>query len=168
MDFRVVDDDRVFLRAEFRRIVEEDAVDLLLRILELAAVEQEAADMDGEGPRDVQETVAVVGIEQKDGKSCTPEQALAAAKRELREETGYESDSWSHLLTVPSQATLSDNLAWIFRAENCRPAAAQRLDDMELLDVQKHSPAEIEEMIFSGRFQQAVHITAWLLAARKA
>ena len=39
---------------------------------------------------------------------------------------------------------------------------------MELLDVQKHSPAEIEEMIFSGRFQQAVHITAWLLAARKA
>ena len=90
------------------------------------------------------------------------------ALRELREETGYESDSWSHLLTVPSQATLSDNLAWIFRAENCRPAAAQRLDDMELLDVQKHSPAEIEEMIFSGRFQQAVHITAWLLTARKA
>lgn len=108
------------------------------------------------------------GIEQKDGKSCTPEQALAAAKRELREETGYESDCWSHLLTVPSQATLSDNLAWIFRAENCRPAAAQRLDDMELLDVQKYSPAEIEEMVFSGRFQQAVHITAWLLAGRKA
>lgn len=108
------------------------------------------------------------GIEQKDGKSCTPEQALAAAKRELREETGYESDCWSHLLTVPSQATLSDNLAWIFRAENCRPAAAQRLDDMELLDVQKYSSVEIEEMVFSGRFQQAVHITAWLLAGRKA
>ena len=108
------------------------------------------------------------GIEQKDGKSCTPGQALAAAKRELREETGYESDCWSHLLTVPSQATLSDNLAWIFRAENCRPAAAQRLDDMELLDVQKYSPAEIEEMIFSGRFQQAVHVAAWLLAGRKA
>ena len=108
------------------------------------------------------------GIEQKDGEPCTMEQALAAAKRELREETGYESDCWSHLLTVPSQATLSDNLAWIFRAENCRPAAAQRLDDMELLDVQKYSRTEIEEMIFSGRFQKAVHVAAWLLAGRKA
>ena len=121
-----------------------------------------------QGIRTVTTEFPAGGIEQKDGDSCTMEQALAAAKRELREETGYESDSWSHLLTVPSQATLSDNLAWIFRAENCRPAAAQRLDDMELLDVQKHSPAEIEEMIFSGRFQQAVHITAWLLTARKA
>ncbi len=108
------------------------------------------------------------GIEQKDGKPCTMEQALAAAKRELREETGCVSDCWSHLLTIPSQATLSDNMAWIFRAENCRPAAAQRLDDMELLDVQKYSPTEIEEMIFSGRFQQAVHVAAWLLAGRKA
>jgi ADP-ribose pyrophosphatase len=38
---------------------------------------------------------------------------------------------------------------------------------MELLDVQKYSPNEIEEMIFSGRFQQAVHVAAWLLARRQ-
>ena len=106
------------------------------------------------------------GIEQKDGEASTLEQALAAAKRELREETGCESDQWTHLLTIPSQATLSDNTAWLFRAENCRPAASQRLDEMELLDVRKYSPAEIEEMIFSGRFQQAVHVAAWLLARR--
>ena len=67
LDFRVVDDDRVFLRAEFRRIVEEDAVDLLLRILELAAVEQEAADMDGEGSRDVQKAVGFIGIKNENG-----------------------------------------------------------------------------------------------------
>ena len=108
------------------------------------------------------------GIERKDGEPCTLEQALSAAKRELREETGCESDCWTHLLTIPSQATLSDNMAWIFRAENCRPAAVQRLDDMELLDVQKYSPAKIEELIFSGRFQQAGHVAAWLLAGRKA
>ncbi len=107
------------------------------------------------------------GIERKDGKACTMEQALSAARRELREETGYESDSWSHLLTIPSQATLSDNYAWIFRAENCRPAASQSLDEMELLDVRKYAPEEIEQMIFSGRFQQAVHVTAWLLTRRK-
>ena len=108
------------------------------------------------------------GIERKDGEACTMEQALSAAKRELLEETGCESDCWSHLLTIPSQATLSDNLAWIFRAENCRPAASQKLDEMELLDVRKYSAEEIETMIFSGRFQQAVHVAAWLLAGRKA
>ena len=108
------------------------------------------------------------GIERKDGESCTMEQALSAAKRELLEETGCESDCWSHLLTIPSQATLSDNLAWIFRAENCRLAASQKLDEMELLDVRKYSAEEIEAMIFSGRFQQAVHVAAWLLAGRKA
>lgn len=107
------------------------------------------------------------GIERKDGASCTMEQALAAAKRELREETGYESDAWTHLLTIPSQATLSDNMAWLFRAENCRLAASQKLDEMELLDVRKYSPEEIEKMIFSGRFQQAVHVAAWLLARRE-
>ena len=106
------------------------------------------------------------GIEWTDGASCTPEQALAAAKRELREETGYESDAWSHLLTIPSNATLSDNYAWLFRAENCRPSAAQKLDEMELLEVRKHTPEEIESMIASGNFQQAVHVAAWLLSQR--
>jgi hypothetical protein len=30
------------------------------------------------------------------------------------------------------------------------------------------SALSIEELIFSGRFQQAVHVAAWLLAGRKA
>lgn len=121
-----------------------------------------------QGIRQVTTEFPAGGIERKDGESCTLEQALTAAQRELREETGYVSDHWTHLLTVPSQATLSDNYAWIFRAENCRPAAEQKLDEMELLDVLKYTPAEIEEMIASGRFQQAVHVAAWLLACRRA
>lgn len=119
------------------------------------------------GLRQVTTEFPAGGMERKDGEQCTAEQALAAAKRELREETGYESDTWIHLLTIPSQATLSDNYAWIFRAENCKPVAGQELDEMELLEVRKHTAAEIENMIFSGRFQQAVHVTAWLLACRK-
>ena len=57
------------------------------------------------------------GIERKDGKQyggeddLSSEDALAAAKRELREETGYESDEWTHLLTIPSNATIADNYA---------------------------------------------------------
>ncbi len=119
-----------------------------------------------QGIREVTTEFPAGGIERKDGEPCTPEQALAAARRELLEETGYGSDCWTHLLTLPSQATLSDNYAWIFRAENCRPAGPRKLDEMELLETVKHTPAEIEAMISSGRFQQAVHVAAWLLASR--
>ena len=121
-----------------------------------------------QGIRQVTTEFPAGGIERKDGEACTLEQALTAAQRELREETGYVSDRWTHLLTVPSQATLSDNYAYIFRARNCRLVSGQELDDMELLNVRKVTPGEIEEMIFSGRFQQAVHVAAWLLACRRA
>ena len=94
------------------------------------------------------------------------EDALESAKRELLEETGYESDEWTHLLTVPSNATIADNYAHLFAARNCRKVAGQDLDDTEYLNVVKHSAAEIEELIAGGGFQQAMHITAWLLAGR--
>lgn len=94
------------------------------------------------------------------------EDALAAAKRELLEETGYLSSEWKHLLTIPSNATISDNFAHVYMAKNCRMAARQHLDETEFLNVELHTPQEIEELIRTGRFQQAVHVMAWLLARR--
>ena len=102
-------------------------------------------------------------IEKKDGE--TPEEAaLRGAQRELREETGYVSDSWRHLLTIPSNATVSDNYAYLFAAENCRKVAGQDLDEMELLRVQKHTAEELDSLLAGGAFQQSVHALAWLLA----
>ena len=112
------------------------------------------------------------GIERKDGKEyggsddLSAEDALAAAKRELMEETGYESKEWKHLLTVPSNATIADNYAHLFKAENCRKVTGQNLDDTEFLNVEKHSAEDLEKLIHEGHFQQAMHITAWLLALR--
>ncbi len=113
------------------------------------------------------------GIEPKDGEAHDPgspeavARALTAAQRELLEETGYESDEWEHLLSLPSYATMSDNYAHVFRARNCRLTGTQHLDEMELLRVQLLTPAEIEGLIQSGNFQQAVHVMAWLLAQRQ-
>lgn len=91
------------------------------------------------------------------------EDALDAAKRELLEETGYESDEWTHLLTIPSNATISDNYAHIYSARNCRKVSGQDLDDMEFLNVVTHTDEEIEKLIYSGDFKQSVHVMAWLL-----
>ncbi len=105
---------------------------------------------------------AVSGTEA--GGMSDSEDALAAAKRELLEETGYMSSEWTHLLTIPSNASISDNYAHIYMAKNCRMAARQHLDETEFLHVELHTPQEIQELIRTGRFQQAVHVMAWLLA----
>ena len=112
------------------------------------------------------------GIERKEKKEygdatdVASEDALIAARRELLEETGYVSDEWTHLITVPSNATIADNYAYIFRAKNCRKVSGQSLDETEFLNVTKCSENEIEKMIYSGKFQQAVHIMAWLMSRK--
>ena len=110
------------------------------------------------------------GIEQKDGREygdrAAGEDALECAKRELMEETGYASSDWTHLLTIPSNATVSDNYAHIFLAKGCRKRGEQNLDETERLDVIRLTADEIEELIHTGRFQQSVHVMAWLLARR--
>lgn len=139
-----------------------------------------ASDIDGnylcvrqfrQGIREVTTEFPAGGIERKDGIEYgdrkAAEDALLAAKRELKEETGYESDEWSHLLTVPASATISDNYAHIFLAVNCRKTGSQSLDETEYLRVVRHTAPEIEELIYTGRFQQSVHILAWLLVKEK-
>lgn len=108
------------------------------------------------------------GIERTDGKEygsgdVSAEDALSAARRELLEETGYESDEWTHLLKIPSNAAIADNYAYIFAAENCRKVSEQELDETEFLKVELISPAALDEMIRRGEFQQAMHVLAWEL-----
>lgn len=121
-----------------------------------------------QGIRQVTTEFPAGGIERVSGKEYGSneyiETALEAAKRELAEETGYVSPDWEHLLTIPSNATLADNYACVFRAKNCRKESEQKLDETEVLTVDKLSAEEIEALIHTGKFQQAVHVMAWLLA----
>lgn len=43
----------------------------------------------------------------------------------------------------------------------------QSLDETEFMNVKKLTAQEIETLIAEGKFQQADHIVAWLLALRK-
>ncbi|MCR5592050.1 MAG: NUDIX hydrolase [Lachnospiraceae bacterium] len=125
-----------------------------------------------QGVRKVTTEFPAGGIERNDGKQygagyASREDALLAAKRELAEETGYESDDWSYMLTIPENATIADNYAYIFRARNCRRVSGQKLDDTEFLNVTKHSAAELEKLIADGDFPQAIHIMALLMSQRE-
>ncbi len=94
---------------------------------------------------------------------CTQEVLLDNAKRELGEETGYISDRWTHLMTVPANAALTNNYAHIFMAENCSRKLEQRLDETEYLKVRLYSPDELLQLIHDGGFQHSVHIMAYYL-----
>ena len=127
-----------------------------------------------QGIKEVTTEFPAGGIERTDGReyrtgrsSSAAEEALEAARRELLEETGYASEHWRHLITVPSNATIADNYAHVFAAEGCRRTGSQHLDETEFLNVRKYSAGEIEALIKSGNFQQAVHVMAWLLARER-
>ena len=90
------------------------------------------------------------------------EEALLAAKRELMEETGYESKEWEHLITIPSNPTLADNYAYVFRARNCQKAGEMHLDETEFLRYEVFTKEEIWSLISQERFPQAIHVMAFL------
>ncbi|MCR5790878.1 MAG: NUDIX hydrolase [Lachnospiraceae bacterium] len=122
-----------------------------------------------QGIKEVTTEFPAGGLERQGGRQYdgASEDALEAAKRELLEETGYASEKWTHLLTIPSNATIADNYAFIFKAENCSKVADQSLDETEFLNVETHTAEELEELIRNGGFQQSMHVMAWLLAQRQ-
>ena len=101
-----------------------------------------------------------------DGQS-TKADALEAAKRELREETGYESDEWILLIRMPSNATMSDNYVFVYQARNCRKVSGQELDETEFLNVEKYTSEELDNLIHAGKFEQCDHIVGWYMARER-
>lgn len=59
------------------------------------------------------------------------ENPLTAAKRELKEETGFESDSWRSLGSVSSNPAILSNRTHLFLATKCVKTAEQNTDGSE-------------------------------------
>lgn len=59
------------------------------------------------------------------------ESPLESAKRELLEETGFQSEKWSKIGKVSSNAAILNNYAHTFLAEDCKKVSDQQLDKNE-------------------------------------
>jgi ADP-ribose pyrophosphatase len=88
------------------------------------------------------------------------EEPLAAAQRELREETGYVSEDWvelGHFLVDPNRGFATGNL---FLARNARQVYAPDSDDLEEQELVLLSRPELEQALAKGEFK----ILAWAAA----
>ncbi len=75
---------------------------------------------------------------------------LAVAKRELLEETGYESDDWTYLGPTWESTSKLTNRMHLFLARNCRQTSSQHLDANEHLTVIALFLDTAVEMVMNG------------------
>jgi 8-oxo-dGTP pyrophosphatase MutT (NUDIX family) len=87
----------------------------------------------------------------------------AAARRELREETGYEAGAVRRLASLVSSPTRSPNRGHIFLATGSRLAGAQALDPNEWIEVLCVAPADLRGLVRAGAIEAQSSIAAIFL-----
>ena len=95
------------------------------------------------------------------------ETPLAAARRELLEETGHEAERWTELATLSPEPFRSNSRAHLFVARGARLVAAQKLDATEELTVHLVPIAEALAAAEQGGIVHGTHVAALLLADRR-
>lgn len=91
------------------------------------------------------------------------ETAIACAKRELIEETGYAGDEWQKLGEITPVPGYSDERIYVFLSTSL-VHAGQKLDKDEMLDVHEVKFNDAIKMIYQGEIQDSKTICGLFLA----
>lgn len=92
------------------------------------------------------------------------ETPLEAARRELAEETGYESDDWVRIQSVSTEPARHTTQAHFFCARNARPTQQPAPEVTEELEQVKVPLAELARLATDGSILHGVHVGAILAA----
>lgn len=92
------------------------------------------------------------------------EDVLAAAKRELLEETGYQFDSFEKLCELYPNPATSNNITTTYLATGGRKVQGQELDAQEEIEVLLFSPSEVKTLLLQNKIGQSLHSSALFYA----
>jgi 8-oxo-dGTP pyrophosphatase MutT (NUDIX family) len=108
-----------------------------------------------------------VGIELPGGvteKGETPEEAV---RREMKEETGYEFETCEYLGKISANPSTTNNLTHMFLATGGKKTAEQKLDEMEDLELEFMSIAEVKDLVKQNKIIQSLHVNCIMYALEK-
>ena len=89
------------------------------------------------------------------------EEPLAAAKRELREETGLTARDWSELMRLHTSNSVTDEIGFVFVARDLT-AGEPQFEETEDLEIRKLPLAEAVAMARRGEITDAISVAALL------
>jgi 8-oxo-dGTP pyrophosphatase MutT (NUDIX family) len=92
------------------------------------------------------------------------ESPLAAAKRELQEETGVVAQNWQHVLSPFANPARQTNAIHIFLATDLTSTKELNLDATEEIEHEFLSIEAVMSEIRAGSFSQALHIASLLVS----
>lgn len=89
------------------------------------------------------------------------ESTLVCAQRELVEETGYTSDSFSHLLRIQVAVAYCNEWLDIYLARDCKKSeTGKQLDEGEDISNEVYEVSELMKMISEGKIQDSKTVAA--------
>ena len=99
------------------------------------------------------------------GGATGDETPLAAAKRELKEETGLTAATWTEIMHLHLSNSITDEEGFVFTAEGLTEGEPE-FDETEVLDVRKLPLSEALEMVNRGEITDAVSVAAILKVSK--